>query len=88
MCQDLTTFQVYLDGNASINIFPVEIRPAHKYLNWVFPLGVRFISETTTPHVKSHWRFAQIGLIPNNFGLVSSHCYFGALYSVHCKQVV
>ena len=30
--------QVYLDDNASINSFPVENRPAHKYLCWVFSM--------------------------------------------------
>ena len=30
-------FGVYLDDNASINIFPVENRPAHKCLCCVFP---------------------------------------------------
>ena len=55
-------FQVYLDDNASINIFPVENRPAHKYPCWVYPWRIWFISKTTTAHVKSHWRFAQIGV--------------------------
>ena len=55
----------------SINIFPVENRPAHKYLCWVFPWCIRFISKTTTIHVKSHWQFAQMGFSPNNFGLLN-----------------
>ena len=37
MCQDLRTFQVYLDDNTSINIFHVQNSSAHKYLSWVFP---------------------------------------------------
>ena len=32
------SIQVYLDDNASINSFPVENRPAHKYLCWVFSM--------------------------------------------------
>ena len=36
MCRDLRT-SIYLDDNASINSVPVENRPAHNYLCWVFP---------------------------------------------------
>ena len=59
MCRDLRT-SIYLDDNASINSVPVENRPAQKYLCWVFPLRIWFISKTTTAHVKSHLRFAQM----------------------------
>ena len=42
----------------------------------------------TSAHVKNHWRLAQMGFVPNNFGLFRSHCYFGALYSINFKEVV
>ena len=44
MCRDLRT-SIYLDDNASINSVPVENRPAHKYLCWVFPWCIWFISK-------------------------------------------
>ena len=57
---DLRTL-IYLDDNASINSVPVENRPAHKYLCWVFPWRAWFIYKTMTAHVKSHLGFAQMG---------------------------
>ena len=62
MCRDLRT-SIYLDDNASINSVPVENRPAHKYLCWVFPWRIWFISKRTTAHVKSHLRFTQMGFL-------------------------
>ena len=80
MCRDLRT-SIYLDDNASINSVPVENRPTHKYLCWVFPWRIWFISKTTTAHVKSH-----LGFVPNNFGLFRSRCYFGAICSINFKK--
>ena len=89
MCQDLRTFQVYLDDIASINSFPVKNRPAHKYLCWEFfhdvsdlfqKRGLRMSKVISDSH---RW-----GFVPNNFDKTRSHCYFGALYSINFKEVV
>ena len=54
MRRDLTTFQVYLDDHTSINSFPVDNRPAHKYLCWVFSMTyLIYLKKTRTAHVKS-----------------------------------
>ena len=77
---------VYLGDNASINSFPVENRPAHKYLCWVFSMtyliylkkrGLRMSKVIGDSH---RW-----GFVPNNFGETRSHCYFGALYNINLK---
>ena len=60
MCRDLRT-SIYLDDNASINSVPVENRPAHKRLCWVFHDVSDLFQKTMTAHVKSHLRFAQMG---------------------------
>ena len=76
----------YLDDNTSINSVPVENRPGHKYLCWVFPWCIWFMSKTTTAHAKNHLRFAQIGFHSKLFWLVSLSLLFWGIMQHKFKK--
>ena len=88
MCRWSEDFQVYLDDNASKNIFPVENRPAHKYICWVFPWRIWLFQKRRLRMSKVIGDSHRLGFVSNNFGLFHFRCYFGALYSINFKEVV